>query len=93
MTISPATLARYGQPGDPIAGSNFVRAYCCVCGEPIRVALGNAVDFVECQDCRGALPRKVLNQQRALRNQCGPALRAGQPGFTTEAQRPRGAGP
>lgn len=65
---------QWGRPGDPIAGSALVRGYCAVCGDPIRVRLGTNPELCECQDCRGALPRKVLNQLRSCRTGFRPAI-------------------
>jgi hypothetical protein len=81
MTVSPAHLAelckyqRYGQPGDPIPGSRYVRAYCAVCGDPIRVDPSCSLDRQECTDCKGALPRKIINQTRARRTETRGAIR------------------
>jgi len=77
VRISESTLARYGAPGDPIPGSAYVRDYCAVCGDPIRVAPRSKLGLKECDDCRGLIPAKVLSQQRARRCEYGPALRAG----------------
>lgn len=39
--------------GDPIAGSNMVRAYCATCFEPIRVARVRVNNY--CADCNPAV--------------------------------------
>lgn len=70
-------MARYGCPGDPIPGSVYVRDYCAVCGEPIRVAPRSKLGLKECDDCAGLIPAKVLSQQRARRCDYGPAIRGG----------------
>lgn len=43
---TPANIAKYGRPGDPIPGSQLLRSYCRSCAEPIRV-----VDHTMPQDC------------------------------------------
>ena len=59
--MSPRTLhdritqaeQRHGErTGDPIAGSDLVRAYCCECLEPIRVATVRVRNY--CGDCNPA---------------------------------------
>lgn len=76
MKPSLETELRYGAPGSLIPGSVLVRAYCAVCAEPIRVTRGTNVYFAECDDCHGALPRKIINQQRACRTQTRGPVRS-----------------
>ncbi|MCD4823675.1 MAG: hypothetical protein K8S55_03645 [Phycisphaerae bacterium] len=38
MTANPL-YEKYGKPGSPITCSRYVRAYCPVCGEPVRVSI------------------------------------------------------
>lgn len=58
---------RYGLPGDPIQGSNLLRAYCARCGEPIRVPVGAGLHGQRCRDCRHARRIPAINQPRGLR--------------------------
>lgn len=51
MTPTPETLRRYGRPGAPIPGSDYVRAYCVRCAEPIRVSPRSKASVHQCDDC------------------------------------------
>ena len=50
---------KWGEPGSPIPGSPFVRAYCGACGEPIRVRYSDfkerGADDFDCDTCVSAL--------------------------------------
>lgn len=65
MTLAKqlANFIRFGYPGDPVAGSQFVRAYCVVCGEPIRVTAGAQCRLCECDDCRGGVRNRVHHRE------------------------------
>ena len=54
-----AAERRHGQrQGDPIEGSDRVRAYCCSCFEPIRVRVLRVYNW--CADCNpGKRPMDV----------------------------------
>jgi len=47
-------VPRYGLPGSRIPGSRYVRWYCVICGEPMRVT-GQAWPplLVDCERCAG----------------------------------------
>ena len=59
----------YGKPGDPIPNSEYVRAYCSKCGEPIRVSCArfSKDDVRRCEDCGGGgrdIPFRDLHSNR-----------------------------
>ena len=76
--IPLAQQMRHGAPGEAIPGSTYVRAYCAVCGEPIRVPRSQNVHTAECCECHGALPRRLLRQQHGTPQEFRPALRGRQ---------------
>lgn len=54
----------HGRPGSKIPGSVYVRAYCSVCGAPIRVRTKEqAIRRNECDNCRD-LVRTERGRQR-----------------------------
>lgn len=50
----------YGQPGDPIPGSKYVRDYCLYCGEAIRVVDASQLNM--CRSCAGPPASTIGNR-------------------------------
>lgn len=61
---------QYGEPGSAIAGSNFVRAYCQICDEPMRVhpiqLARRGEDDLKCAECDEHEPRPVDRAARQI---------------------------
>jgi len=55
--ITPALIAKYGEPGSIIPGTKHRRAYCGVCGEPIRIKARGRYSHGTCDRCMGMRPR------------------------------------
>jgi len=47
--ITKDLIETYGEPGSPIMNSEYVRAYCLVCGDPLRVV--SDYNAATCNDC------------------------------------------
>ena len=76
MTPTPDQILQFGRPGDPVAGSRLVRAYCHNCGEPIRVTYGVNLNTQECHNCVGTFIRKTIMQPRSIRTQTRGPIRS-----------------
>jgi hypothetical protein len=61
----------------PIRGSQLLRAWCCDCGEPMRISVGHAKAIAEghseacCEQCS---PRKTLDKGNVLTPRQAAAL-------------------
>jgi hypothetical protein len=62
---------------DPIRGSKLLRAWCCDCGEPMRITVSHAKDIAEgngeacCEQCS---PRKTIDKWNVLTPRQSAAL-------------------
>jgi len=67
--------AKYGHPGDTIAGSKLFRSYCWLCEEPIRVSASVVGKVAVCTDCDGPHDTHTAHmtpRQRAKYGTSGP---------------------
>jgi hypothetical protein len=65
-----ATKPAYGEPGSRIPGSIYVREYCAICGDPIRVLPAVVGCEPQCSACEDWNRDKAC--QKATKNDISP---------------------